>query len=169
LNQYTLGDQMGKNVNYGPLARVDLAKHLQEQLDKTISMGAKVLKSGGLIRADSSLFETVVLSEIPENSPAYKEELFGPVASLFSVKNFDEAITLANSSPYGLGASIWTADESLASKIAGRLSNGCVYVNQMMFSHPAIPFGGVKMSGYGRELSLLGLKEFANQQTIWMA
>lgn len=167
LSSYRLGDPLDGDTQYGPMARPDLAKDLQGQLDKSISLGARILHKGGLVDEGTSLFQATVIEKVPENSPAFNEELFGPVASLFSVKDAQEAIRIANSSAYGLGASIWTADPGKAEMIAEKLASGCVYVNQMVFSHPAIPFGGVKLSGYGRELSKIGMLEFANAQTLW--
>ena len=115
-----------------------------------------------------AFFNATVLTNIPEGSPAYREELFGPVASVFVVDNATEAVRLANDSPYGLGGSLWTQDVKKGKQLARQIDSGAVYINQMMASDPAVPFGGIKRSGYGRELSHLGIREFMNQKTVWV-
>ena len=115
-----------------------------------------------------NFYPPTVLTNIPENSPAYREELFGPVASLFRVKNLDEAIRIANDSRFGLGASAWTNDPHEQERLINELEAGMVFINQMVASDPRVPFGGVKRSGYGRELSVFGIREFANVKTVWV-
>ena len=114
------------------------------------------------------LLSTHGVNDIPKDSPAYRDELFGPVASVFRVKNADEAIALANDTRFGLGASVWTRDEAEVERMAASLDAGQVFVNAMVASDPRVPFGGVKNSGYGRELSLHGIREFVNAKTVWV-
>ena len=109
-----------------------------------------------------------MLTDIPKDSPAYKEELFGPVASIFRVKSLDEAVRVANDSRFGLGASAWTNDKGEQERFINELEAGMVFINQMVFSDPRVPFGGVKRSGVGRELSTYGIREFANVKTVWV-
>jgi succinate-semialdehyde dehydrogenase / glutarate-semialdehyde dehydrogenase len=110
----------------------------------------------------------MILGNLKPGMPAYDEEIFGPVASLFVVENETEALKIANDSAFGLGASLWTKDIKKARELASKIESGAVYINQMMFSDPSVPFGGIKNSGYGRELSHLGIREFTNQKTVWI-
>ena len=160
------GDPMDKTVDLSLMARADLAAALQLQVDQSIAAGAELLLEGGLIAKDSAIFKPVILSNIPKNCPAYKEELFGPVLSFFSVNNIEEAITLANDTAFGLGASIWSANTNKALEIADSLDVGAVAINQLMRSVPSLPFGGIKKSGYGRELGKEGLRAFVNVKTV---
>jgi succinate-semialdehyde dehydrogenase/glutarate-semialdehyde dehydrogenase len=131
-------------------------------------MGAKVLWGGTAPKSDSARIEPTVLTDIPVGSPAYQEELFGPVASIFKVANTDEALALANATEFGLGASIWTADLERGAALAANVESGAVFLNALVASHPMMPFGGIKKSGYGRELSRQGILEFVNQKTIYL-
>ena len=162
------GDPNDDATDYGPMAREDLAETLLKQVQDSVSKGAKVLLGGDRPTRKGAFFNATVLTDIPTNAPAYQEELFGPVASVFVVADAQEAIRLANDSPYGLGGSLWTQDLDKAQQLARQIESGAVYVNQMMASHPAVPFGGIKRSGYGRELSHLGIREFMNQKTVWV-
>ena len=110
----------------------------------------------------------MILGNLQPGMPAYDDEIFGPVASFFTVENADEAIKIANQNQFGLGGSLWSQDINKAKSIANKIESGAVYINQMMFSDPSVPFGGIKKSGYGRELSYLGIREFTNQKTIWI-
>jgi succinate-semialdehyde dehydrogenase/glutarate-semialdehyde dehydrogenase len=111
----------------------------------------------------------MILGNVQPGMPAYHEELFGPVASIFEFEDVDQAIHIANDTDFGLGASLWTQDDKQAHALADRIESGAVYINQLVFSDPSVPFGGVKRSGYGRELSHLGIREFTNQKTVWKA
>jgi len=115
-----------------------------------------------------AFFNATILGDLKPGMPAYDEEMFGPVASVFRVKDVEEAILIANDSPYGLGGSVWTKDIAKGKEVVRQVDSGAVYINKMMASHPALPFGGVKLSGYGRELSHLGIREFVNQKTVWL-
>ena len=160
------GDPMDKTVDLSLMARADLAAALQLQVDQSIAAGAELLLEGGLIAKDSAIFKPVILSNIPKNCPAYKDELFGPVLSCFSVNNIDDALALANDTEFGLAASIWSANIDKALEIAASLDVGAVAINQLMRSVPALPFGGIKKSGYGRELGKDGLRAFMNLKSL---
>lgn len=162
------GDPNEDGIDYGPMAREDLAKSLLDQVQKSVEKGAKVLLGGDRPDKKGAFFNATVLSNISPGMPAYDEELFGPVASIFVVNSDDEAAQLANDSRYGLGGSVWTQDIERGKEFVRRIESGAVYINKMVASHPAVPFGGIKLSGYGRELSHLGIREFVNQKTIWI-
>ncbi|MEQ9439677.1 MAG: NAD-dependent succinate-semialdehyde dehydrogenase [Cyclobacteriaceae bacterium] len=164
----TQGNPNEDGVDYGPMAREDLANDLLEQVRKSVDQGAEVLVGGERSDQPGAFFPATVLTNISPGMPAYDEELFGPVASVFVVDDEDEAARLANDSRYGLGGSVWTQDIARGRAFVRRIESGAVYINKMVASHPAVPFGGVKLSGYGRELSHLGIREFVNQKTIWV-
>ncbi len=163
-----IGDPTDEENDYGPMAQESLAKELHEQVKASIKKGAKVVLGGDRPEREGAFYNPTILTDVKKGSPAYKEELFGPVATVFNVKNEKEAIKLANTSRYGLGGSVWTQDRDRGQFVARQIDSGAVYVNKMMASHPAVPFGGVKKSGFGRELSYLGIREFMNQKTIWV-
>ena len=146
----------------------DGVKDLDADVQKTIQAGAKLLTGGHPINRPGNFYAPTVLTNIPKNSPAYGEEFFGPVASVFRVKNQDEAIRLANDVRFGLGASAWTNDEKERERFINELEAGMVFINKMVASDPRIPFGGVKASGHGRELSAVGMREFLNAKTVWV-
>nr|WP_311136507.1 aldehyde dehydrogenase family protein [Hymenobacter cellulosilyticus] len=131
--------------------------------------GAKVELFGGQKVSGTALFRPMILSNIKPGQPAYYEELFGPVALVLEARDEADAVRLANDSPFGLGASVWTRDQQRGEAVARRIESGAVFVNAMVKSSPEMPFGGVKKSGYGRELSYLGIREFVNQKSIWVA
>ena len=162
------GSPLDEHASYACMARPDLAAELYQQVRETVALGARVLTGGKAPEPDSARFEPTVLADIPKGSPAYSDELFGPVASLFKVASFQEAIALANATEYGLGASIWTANLSLGAELAAQVESGAVFLNAQVASHPMLPFGGIKKSGYGRELSKQGILEFVNQKTIYL-
>jgi succinate-semialdehyde dehydrogenase / glutarate-semialdehyde dehydrogenase len=163
-----LGDPFDEKTDVGPLATADAVESLHADVQKSVDAGAKVLTGGKAAGMPGNYYLPTVLTNIPPNSPAYREELFGPVASLFRVKNLDEAIRIANDSRFGLGASAWTNDPSEQERFINELEAGMVFINQMVASDPRVPFGGVKRSGYGRELSTFGIREFANVKTVWV-
>jgi succinate-semialdehyde dehydrogenase / glutarate-semialdehyde dehydrogenase len=163
-----LGDPFDEQTDVGPLATADAVESLHADVRKTVEAGAKVLTGGRPANLPGNFYLPTVLTRIPETSPAYREELFGPVASLFRVKSLEEAIHLANDSRFGLGASAWTNDTEEQERFVNELEAGMVFINQMVASDPRVPFGGVKRSGYGRELSVYGIREFTNIKTVWV-
>jgi len=160
-----IGDPSKDEFDYGSMAREDLAEELEEQVNKSVKKGAKILIGG---KRNKAFFEPTILTDVKAGMPAYEEELFGPVAVVLIAKDEKQAIKLANDSRFGLGGSLWSKDLEKAKKLVREVESGAVYINKLMASHPAVPFGGVKMSGYGRELSEMGIKEFVNQKTIWI-
>ena len=162
------GDPNEKATDYGPMARTDLANELLEQVNQSVAQGAELLVGGARPDKPGAFFDATVLANVPPGSPAYCQELFGPVAAILVASDEDEAVRIANDSPYGLGSSVWTQDTERGKEVARQIESGAVYINKMMASDPAVPFGGVKLSGYGRELSHLGIREFLNQKTIWV-
>jgi succinate-semialdehyde dehydrogenase/glutarate-semialdehyde dehydrogenase len=162
-----IGDPFDETTDIGPLAMPQIANDVAKQVDASIAAGAKLLTGGK--RLDGNFYAPTVLADIPENAPAYAEEIFGPVASVFRVKDADEAIRLANATSFGLGASVWTRDRSEAERFIEGVESGLVFVNAMVASDPRLPFGGVKHSGFGRELGVYGIREFVNIKTVWVA
>jgi succinate-semialdehyde dehydrogenase/glutarate-semialdehyde dehydrogenase len=163
-----LGDPFDEKTDVGPLATSDAVKDLDADVQKTLHAGAKLLAGGKLLNGPGNFYLPTVLTNIPKDSPAYREEFFGPVASIFRVKNLDEAIAIANDSRFGLGASAWTADPAEREQLINELEAGMVFINQMVASDPRVPFGGVKASGHGRELGPYGIREFTNIKTVWI-
>jgi succinate-semialdehyde dehydrogenase / glutarate-semialdehyde dehydrogenase len=163
-----LGDPFDAKTDIGPLATLDAVKDLQGDVEKTIRAGAKLLTGGMPAAGPGNFYQPTVLTNIPKDSPAYREEFFGPVASLFRVKNIDEALAIANDSRFGLGASAWTNDLEERERFINDLEAGMVFINQMVASDPRVPFGGVKASGHGRELGPYGIREFTNIKTVWI-
>jgi succinate-semialdehyde dehydrogenase/glutarate-semialdehyde dehydrogenase len=163
------GDPLEEATDYGPLARLDLAEALTQQVADSVALGAIVALAGGQPDAASPRFDPMVLTNIRPGQRAYTEELFGPVALVLVAQNADDAVRLANDSRFGLGASVWTQDLAQAEKMARQLESGAVFINGLVKSMNELPFGGVKKSGYGRELSYLGIREFVNQKSVWIA
>ena len=163
-----VGDPLDPATQVGPLAREDLRDTLERQVAESVRMGARVVVGGRRRDGAGWFYEPTLLADVTEDMPVLKEETFGPVAALLRVRDADEAVRVANSSPYGLGAALWTSDEAAARAIARRIESGSVFINGMVASDPRLPFGGVKKSGYGRELSTYGIREFVNIQTIWI-
>lgn len=157
------GDQLDESVTTGPMARVDLAEELEDQLKRSVSAGARIVSGGK--RKDAN-FQPTLIDNVSPAMPAFQEETFGPLAGILSVRSEDEAVALANMSRYGLGASVWSADLERAEKVALQIESGTVYVNSLMRSDSRLPFGGIKKSGYGRELSKAGIREFVNVKSI---
>ena len=163
-----VGDPMDPETDIGPLATQDVLRGLEEQVNRTVQMGARVLLGGKRLDRPGNFFAPTVLAEIPEGSPAFDDELFGPVASIFRARGMAEAINIANHSPFGLGACAWTSDQAEQEMFINRIDSGLAFINAMVASDPRIPFGGVKRSGYGRELSHHGIREFVNVKTVSM-
>jgi succinate-semialdehyde dehydrogenase/glutarate-semialdehyde dehydrogenase len=163
-----IGDPMDESIDIGPLATEDILGDLDQQVRKSVDAGARVLTGGRRLERAGYYYEPTVLTDIPEDSPAYNEELFGPVASLFRVRDIDEAIRIANDSTFGLGSSAWTNDEAERERFISEIEAGSVFINSMVASDPRLPFGGVKNSGYGRELSVHGIREFVNIKAVWI-
>jgi succinate-semialdehyde dehydrogenase/glutarate-semialdehyde dehydrogenase len=173
MKKLRVGDPIDEATDIGPLATEQILNDLDEQVQVSVAAGAKILTGGRKFKADGDLarghfYEPTVLVDIPKDSPAYRDEIFGPVASLFRVGNIDEAIELANATLFGLGAAAWTNDESEIRRCVDELEAGSVFINGMVASDPRLPFGGVKHSGYGRELSYFGIREFVNIKTVWI-
>ena len=161
-----VGDPMQADIDVGPLATAAIRDELHAQVQETVSRGAQVLLGGSPMARPGWFYEPTVLTDIPPGSPAREQELFGPVASIFRVPSVDAAIALANDSTFGLGASAWTTDANEAERFAQGLDAGSVFINGMVASDPRYPFGGIKQSGYGRELGPWGLREFVNIKTV---
>jgi succinate-semialdehyde dehydrogenase/glutarate-semialdehyde dehydrogenase len=160
------GDPMDPDTLLGPIAREDLLIELEEQLKLIQKSGGKIITGGKRISPDSLILEPAIIIDLPKDSSVLKQELFGPVVPVFKFQSEDEAIQLSNDTPYGLAASVWTTDTGQARRVASRLQTGMVTINGMVKSEPALPFGGVKASGYGRELSQFGIREFMNIKTV---
>ena len=168
MEKLTVGDPFDAKTDVGPLANAEAVTSLDADVRSSIKAGAKLLTGGKPADRPGSFYLPTVLTDIPKDSAAYKEEFFGPVASIFRVKNLDEAIRVANDTRFGLGASAWTNDKSEQERFISELEAGMVFINQMVFSDPRVPFGGVKRSGVGRELSTYGIREFTNVKTVWV-
>ncbi len=168
MRELRIGDPLSDSTQIGPLAREDLRNELGRQVRSSVSRGARVELGGKPIKGPGFYFEPTILSAIGPGMPAYEEEIFGPVAAVIKVAGEKEAVAVANESKYGLGSSIWTGDVERALRSAGRIEAGMVFVNGMVRSDPRLPFGGVKSSGYGRELGLWGIREFVNTKTVWV-
>ena len=165
----TVGDPTDKNIDIGPLATDGIRSELDEQVKRAIDRGAKVLIGGEPIGdRPGNFYPPTILTDIPVDSTVAREEFFGPVALLFRVKSLDEAIALANQIPFGLGASAWTNNDEESQRLTVELEAGAVFINGMVKSDPRLPFGGIKRSGYGRELSSQGIHEFVNIKTVWI-
>ncbi|MDE5072414.1 MAG: NAD-dependent succinate-semialdehyde dehydrogenase [Trichodesmium sp. St5_bin8] len=164
-----VGDPMLPDTNIGPLATPSILEELNAQVEASVEKGAKILTGGHLLSdLPGNFYPPTILAEIPISSPAYQEEFFGPVALVFRVANIDEAINLANNTPFGLGASAWTKDTGETERLISELEAGAVFINGLVKSDPRLPFGGIKRSGYGRELSREGILEFVNIKTVWV-
>jgi succinate-semialdehyde dehydrogenase / glutarate-semialdehyde dehydrogenase len=164
-----VGDPMDDATEIGPLASESILNGVNEQVQKTLGMGAKCLTGGNKITGPGFFYEPTVLIDVPKDSPAFREEVFGPVAAVLRVRDAEEAVDLANDNRYGLGASAWTNDPNEQELFANALESGMVFINAMVASDPRLPFGGVKRSGFGRELGAAGIREFMNAKTIWIA
>ena len=164
-----IGDPLDETTELGPLATEQILQGVHEQVQKSIAAGAKLLTGGNRIHGPGFFYEPTVLINVPTESPAYREEVFGPVASVFRVRDADEAVERANDTTFGLGASAWTNDPAEQELFTSELETGMVFINAMVASDPRLPFGGVKRSGFGRELGAPGIREFTNTKTIWIS
>ena len=169
MESLTIGDPLEPATEIGPLASEAILQGVDEQVQKSIAAGAKLLTGGKRIDRPGFFYEPTVLADIPRESPAYREEIFGPVACFFRVKDAAEAIAIANDSSFGLGASAWTNDPAEKELFARELEAGMVFINSMVASDPRLPFGGAKRSGFGRELGAEGIREFVNVKTVSVA
>ncbi|MGH7336843.1 MAG: NAD-dependent succinate-semialdehyde dehydrogenase, partial [Myxococcota bacterium] len=164
-----IGDPMDPATEIGPLATPALRDELAAQVERSVAAGAKRLLGGHRLDGPGNFYAPTVLAQPVRGTPAWDEELFGPVAVVFRVRDLDEAIAVANDSSFGLGASAWTHDEAEQQRLIEAIEAGSVFVNGMVKSDPRLPFGGIKRSGFGRELSVHGLREFTNVKTVWIA
>lgn len=163
-----VGDPLKDDTYVGPMARYDLRDELHGQVKATLAEGAALLLGGDVIEGEGNYYAPTILGEVRQGMTSFKEELFGPVASLIEARDAEHAVELANDSEFGLAGSVWTADEALAQRIASRLETGGVFINGYTASDARVPIGGVKKSGFGRELSHYGIREFCNAQTVWI-
>src|SRR2546425_347344 len=164
-----IGDPMDETTEIGPLATEQILQDVHDQVQKTIAAGAKLLTGGNRIHGAGLFYEPTVFVDVPKESPAYREEVFGPVAAVFRVRDAHNAIELANDTTFGLGSSAWTNDREEQKLFVSELDTGMVFINAMVASDPRLPFGGVKRSGFGRELGAAGIREFTNTKTIWIS
>ncbi len=163
-----VGDPFDEKTELGPLATRSGVEDLDQSVQTSVKSGAELLTGGKRLAGPGNFYAPTVLSKIPKGSPAHCEELFGPVASVFRAKDLDDAIRIANDSRFGLGASAWTNDEKERERLINEIESGMVFINRMVASDPRLPFGGVKWSGYGRELGTFGIREFTDVKTVWI-
>jgi len=168
MKKIKMGNPLDTDTDQGPMAREDLLLELDAQVKRSITAGAKLILGGKRVDRPGSFYEATVLTGIEKGMPAYNEEIFGPVAAIITVKDTEEAVRVANETNFGLGSSLWTEDIDKAKLIAKEIEAGSVFINGLMKSDPKLPFGGIKISGYGRELSHYGIKEFVNIKTVWI-
>lgn len=164
-----VGDPMDETTQLGPLAMQKTRDDVERQVRDSVAAGARLLCGGEPLPRPGFFYAPTVLADVPESAPAYREEVFGPVAAVVRVRDLDEAIHRANDSRFGLGSSVWTNDEAERRRFLEEIEAGLVFVNAMVASDPRLPFGGVKHSGYGRELGVYGIREFVNIKTVWVA
>ena len=163
-----VGDPLDRATQMGPLARLDLRDALDDQVRRTVAMGGHVVLGGAPIEGPGAYYAPTIVTGVTDAMPLFAEETFGPAAAVIRARDAEHAVTLANASPYGLGGNLWTRDLRRAQAIAARLESGAVFINGMTASDPRLPYGGVKRSGYGRELAAFGIREFVNVQTVWI-
>lgn len=168
LNQLRVGDPADPQTDVGPLARRDLRDTLHDQVARSIDAGARLLTGGRLVEGPGFFYPPTLLDNVTSEMPVFEEETFGPVAAVIAARDVNHAIELANKSKYGLGASLWSLNGDRAAELAPRIEAGAVFINEIVKSDPRLPFGGIKHSGYGRELSDLGIREFVNIKTVWL-
>ncbi len=163
-----MGDPLDRQTGMGPLARLDLLENLEDQVQRSIKAGARLVCGGKRADRTGYFYEPTVLADVEPGMPAFDEETFGPVAAIVQCSGAEDAVRLANLSIYGLGASIWTSDIQRAEKLAAQIESGCVFINGIVKSDARLPFGGIKESGHGRELAAFGIREFVNVKTVWV-
>jgi succinate-semialdehyde dehydrogenase/glutarate-semialdehyde dehydrogenase len=169
MKELKLGDPREETSEVAPLSSEHILRGVDDQVQKSVAAGARILCGGKRAAGPGYFYEPTVLAEIPESAPAYREEVFGPVALFFRARDRNEAVAIANDSNFGLGASVWTNDAAEQEFFSHELQSGMVFVNAMVASDPRVPFGGIKRSGYGRELGAEGIREFTNVKTVWIA
>ncbi|WP_089872363.1 NAD-dependent succinate-semialdehyde dehydrogenase [Halogranum rubrum] len=168
MDSWTVGDPSEEDTQVGPQAREDLLEDLHEQVEGTIDAGAECRLGGEPLDREGAFYPPTVLVDVPTDAPAATEETFGPAAAVFEVDSEEEALELANDTSFGLGASVWTSDLERGEQFARGFEAGCCFVNEVVKSDPRVPFGGIEDSGYGRELSEHGIREFVNRKTVWV-
>ncbi len=168
VNQLRMGDPKADSTGIAPMARIDLRDELHAQVERSLALGAVLVTGGSILGTTGAYYAPTILDQVQPGMPAFDEELFGPVAAIIRVKDAQDAIKLANQTQFGLGASVWTSDVASGQTVARKIHAGCTFVNGIVKSDPRLPFGGVKESGYGRELSYHGIREFVNTKTIWV-
>ena len=169
LERLKIGDPMRDDTDLGPLATEQVLADVTQQVAASVAAGARLLCGGHRVGTQGNFYAATALAEIPRAAPAYREEIFGPVASLFKVKDAGAAIALANDTPFGLGSSAWTHDPAEQRRFIDELDAGQTFINTMVASDPRVPFGGIKRSGHGRELAAAGIRELVNLKTVWIA
>ena len=167
-SQLKVGDPLDRETQIGPLAREDLRDNLDQQVRRSVEMGAKVALGGRPLDGNGYFYEPTIVTNVTPAMPVFREETFGPAAAVIRARDADDAVRLANDSQYGLGGNLWTSDLERGKALARKIYSGNVFINGMTASDPRLPFGGVKRSGYGRELSWFGIREFVNVQTVWI-
>lgn len=163
-----MGDPLSESTQLGPMARLDLREELHQQVTDSIAQGAQALLGCEPIAGEGAYYPPSILDRVTAKTRAYHEELFGPVAAVMRAADEEDAVYIANDTRFGLGSSIWSRDSSHAEKIAQQIHAGCSFINGMVKSDPRLPFGGIKASGFGRELSYHGIREFVNVKTVWI-
>ncbi len=163
-----VGDPLDETTQVGAQARADLMAELHAQVETSVKKGARIILGGAPLPGKGSFYPPTILVDVVPGMPAYDEELFGPVASVIRARDAADALFIANDTPFGLGGSVWTRDNQRGEAFAAQIEAGAVFVNGMVKSDPRLPFGGAKISGFGRELSHHGIKEFVNIQTVWI-
>jgi succinate-semialdehyde dehydrogenase / glutarate-semialdehyde dehydrogenase len=169
LGSRRMGDPLSRDTQVGPQARIDLRDELHRQVEESVKRGAKRLLGGQIPSGPGAFYPPTLLSGVDKGMPAFDEETFGPVAAVIRAKDEGDAVRLANDSSFGLGASLWTQDRARAQRLAAQIEAGAIFVNGIVKSDPRLPFGGIKRSGYGRELSEYGIREFVNIKSVWIA
>ena len=164
-----MGDPLARDTEVGPQARADLREALHRQLEESVKRGARLVLGGSVPRGPGAFYPPTILTAVDKGMPAFDEETFGPVAAVVCARDEEDAVRLAYDSTFGLGASLWTASRERAERLAAAIEAGSVFVNGLVKSDPRLPFGGIKRSGYGRELSEFGIREFVNVKSVWMA